>query len=155
MSVTSGDLNFFLSACYKRRGFLKHLVIRRGFFSFFFFFYGLAWRVISSHLSATPALLCLPGLILRPYTAIGLFWRSQTLFASPKVSWSSSELELGEKTAASVGVPTCKPRFPKPAPRRARKSSPNRRSCHGTKDAPQASSFPRGKTGRGRGLPPQ
>ena len=38
MSVTSGDLNFFLSACYKRRGFLKHLVIRRGFFSFFFFF---------------------------------------------------------------------------------------------------------------------
>ncbi|XP_070644871.1 LOW QUALITY PROTEIN: uncharacterized protein C12orf42 homolog [Bos indicus] len=69
----------------------------------------LAGRVNSSHLSATPALLCLPGLILRPCAAIGLFRRSQTPFASPKVSWSSSELELGEKTAAPVGAPTCKP----------------------------------------------
>nr|XP_019815447.1 PREDICTED: LOW QUALITY PROTEIN: uncharacterized protein C12orf42 homolog [Bos indicus] len=49
------------------------------------------------------------GLILRPCAAIGLFRRSQTPFASPKVSWSSSELELGEKTAAPVGAPTCKP----------------------------------------------
>lgn len=32
-------LNFFLSACYKRRGFLKHPVIRRVFFSFPFFFF--------------------------------------------------------------------------------------------------------------------
>ncbi|KAI4576511.1 hypothetical protein MJT46_002346 [Ovis ammon polii x Ovis aries] len=40
------------------------------------------------------------GLILRPYIAIGLFRRSQTPFASPRVYWSSSELELVEKTAA-------------------------------------------------------
>lgn len=151
----SGDLKFFLSAWYKRCGFLKHPVIRRVFFFLSFSGGGGSVGVNSSHLSATLALPCLPGLILRPYIAIGLFRRSQTPFASPRVYWSSSELELVEKTAAPVGAPTRKPRFPKPAPRRARKSSPNRHSCHGTKDAPQASSFPRGKWARGRRLPPQ
>uniref|UniRef100_A0A8C2NBZ0 Uncharacterized protein n=1 Tax=Capra hircus TaxID=9925 RepID=A0A8C2NBZ0_CAPHI len=70
-------------------------------------------EAIGTHIQgATLALPCLPGLILRPYIAIGLFRRSQTPFASPRVYWSSSELELVEKTAAPVGAPTRAPGNP-------------------------------------------
>lgn len=50
--------------------------------------------------------------------------------------------------------PSGKPRFPKQARGRARKSSGKRHSCHGTGDAPQASSSPGEKGAEGRRLPP-
>ncbi|XP_067554814.1 uncharacterized protein C12orf42 homolog [Pseudorca crassidens] len=64
-----------------------------------------AGQVNSTHLSTTLAFLCLPGLTLRPYTAVGLNGRSQTPFASSRVSWSLSELELEERMTPAVGAP--------------------------------------------------
>uniref|UniRef100_A0A8C0HXG2 Uncharacterized protein n=1 Tax=Balaenoptera musculus TaxID=9771 RepID=A0A8C0HXG2_BALMU len=40
-----------------------------------------------------------------PYTAVGLNGRSQNPFASSRVSWSLSELELEERMAPAVGAP--------------------------------------------------
>ncbi|XP_024587896.1 uncharacterized protein C12orf42 homolog [Neophocaena asiaeorientalis asiaeorientalis] len=45
------------------------------------------------------------GLTLRLYTAVGLSGRSQTPFASSRVSWSLSELELEERMTPAVGAP--------------------------------------------------
>ncbi|XP_066866731.1 LOW QUALITY PROTEIN: uncharacterized protein C12orf42 homolog [Kogia breviceps] len=45
------------------------------------------------------------GLTLRPYTAVGLNGRSQTPFASSRVSWRLSELELEERVTPTVGAP--------------------------------------------------
>lgn len=45
------------------------------------------------------------------------------------------------------------PRFPQRAPRGSRKCSRQRRGCHGSGDAPQASSCPGGEEAAGGGLP--
>lgn len=58
------------------------------------------FRTLQGHSS----LVCLPGPAARPYTAIGLCRRSQTLLASSGVPRSSSEPEMEDRKAAPGGA---------------------------------------------------